>query len=84
MASKLQEPTVDEVMERRLRDYALKEEDVTNLDQGKVVLQWPRELSPESLVDFEYWIAGVLQRARRKAEKYKAMQIEKKADTGAP
>ena len=37
------------------------------LDEGKVVLLWPDELSKESFDEFEYWITGLLNRARRKA-----------------
>ena len=37
------------------------------LDEGPVVLRWPSELSPESVEELEYWVNGVLRRARRKA-----------------
>ncbi|WP_254509813.1 hypothetical protein [Anatilimnocola floriformis] len=37
------------------------------LDEGKVVLLWPDELSKDSFDEFEYWITGLLNRARRKA-----------------
>lgn len=39
----------------------------STLDEGAVVLQWPDTLSAESVKDFEYWIQGVLRRAKRKA-----------------
>jgi hypothetical protein len=37
------------------------------LDEGKVVLLWPDELSKDSFDEFEYWMKGLLKRARRKA-----------------
>lgn len=37
------------------------------LDEGPVVLTWPPELSKESVAEFEYWLAGIARRARRKA-----------------
>lgn len=37
------------------------------LDEGPAVLQWPESLSKDSFDEFEYWIKGVLRRARRKA-----------------
>jgi hypothetical protein len=37
------------------------------LDEGMVHLQWPAELSPDSVRDFEYWVQGLIRRARRKA-----------------
>ena len=39
----------------------------STLDEGPVLLQWPENLSAESVADFEYWIQGVLRRAKRKA-----------------
>ena len=39
----------------------------STLDEGAVVLQWPDTLSEASVKDFEYWIQGVLRRAKRKA-----------------
>ncbi len=37
------------------------------LDEGAVVLQWPEELSAASVMELEYWINGVLRRAKRRA-----------------
>jgi hypothetical protein len=41
--------------------------DTTNLDEGVVRLQWPGDLSAESVKEFEYWVEGLIRRARRKA-----------------
>jgi len=43
------------------------ETDRTNLPEGPVVLQWPATLTEESVDDLDYWLKGVLRRARRKA-----------------
>jgi hypothetical protein len=37
------------------------------LDEGTATMQWPDDLSPESVADFEYWVNGILRRLRRKA-----------------
>ena len=37
------------------------------LDAGPVVLTWPAELDQDSVKDFEYWVRGIIRRARRKA-----------------
>lgn len=42
-------------------------QEILMLDEGQVVLQWPTSLSQESAKDLEYWITGVLNRARRRA-----------------
>jgi hypothetical protein len=39
----------------------------TTLDEGPVRLEWPDELSQASVEEFQYWINGLLRRARRKA-----------------
>jgi len=39
----------------------------TTLDEGPVLLQMPGNLSQESVQEFEYWMAGIIRRARRKA-----------------
>jgi hypothetical protein len=39
----------------------------TKLDEGTAVLIWPDELSMESVEALEYWLNGVIRRARRKA-----------------
>jgi hypothetical protein len=49
------------------RDEPGIETERTNLPDGSVVLQWPTTLTQESVEEFEYWINGVLRRARRKA-----------------
>jgi hypothetical protein len=41
--------------------------DRTNLKEGTVVLHWPSELTEESVEELDYWLKGVLRRARRKA-----------------
>jgi hypothetical protein len=48
--------------------------DRATLDEGPVVLRWPDELSKESVEEFEYWVNGLINRAKRKAG------IAKKAD----
>ena len=42
-------------------------EDKASLDEGEVVLRWPETLSPESVEDFEYWVNGIIKRAKRRA-----------------
>jgi hypothetical protein len=37
------------------------------LDEGTAVMQWPDDLSAESVEDFEYWLKGIVRRLRRKA-----------------
>jgi hypothetical protein len=37
------------------------------LDEGAIVLQWPETLSAESVHELEYWLKGILNRAKRKA-----------------
>ena len=37
------------------------------LDEGPVKLEWPDELSAESVGEFEYWLNGLIKRAKRKA-----------------
>jgi hypothetical protein len=39
----------------------------TKLDEGTAVLTWPDELSKESVEELEYWLNGIIRRARRKA-----------------
>ena len=40
-----------------------------SLDEGQAILTMPLELSTGSLEDFEYWVAGIIKKARRRAEK---------------
>lgn len=42
-------------------------QEVLTLDEGQVTLQWPSDLSKDSAEEFEYWVRGVLRRARRRA-----------------
>lgn len=42
-------------------------EDKASLDEGSVLLRWPENLSQESVEDFEYWIKGIVKRAKRRA-----------------
>ena len=37
------------------------------LDEGMAHLHWPATLSAESVQEFEYWMKGLIRRARRKA-----------------
>lgn len=39
------------------------------LDEGAAVLVWPRDLSPDSVEDMEYWLEGVLRQIRRRASR---------------
>ena len=42
-------------------------EDKASLDEGEVVLHWPETLSSDSVADFEYWVNGIIHRAKRRA-----------------
>lgn len=37
------------------------------LDEGYAEIRWPDEIGKDSFEEFEYWLTGVLNRARRKA-----------------
>lgn len=41
--------------------------DRTTLDEGAVRLEWPDKLTPESVEEFQDWMIGRINRARRKA-----------------
>lgn len=43
------------------------EDETTNLVEGPVSLRWPKTLSETSVDELEYWLNGVIRRARRKA-----------------
>lgn len=43
------------------------EDDKKSLDEGPAVLRLPKDLSPESVDDLEYWLEGVLRRLKRKS-----------------
>lgn len=42
-------------------------EEKNSLDEGEAILIWPEELSPESVQDLEYWLMGILRKAKRRA-----------------
>ena len=42
----------------------------TSLDEGQVVLTWPSDLSMNSVEDFEYWVTGLINKAKRRAEAF--------------
>jgi hypothetical protein len=42
-------------------------QDAMTLDEGMAILHWPAELSQDSVAEFEYWMQGLIRRARRKA-----------------
>jgi hypothetical protein len=58
-ASPIQSVVQETVLGRR--------EDKASLDEGEVVLFWPETLSAESVDDLEYWLSGIIRRARRRA-----------------
>ena len=41
--------------------------EITTLDEGAVTLTLPKELSEDSVKEFDYWVQGLLRRLRRKA-----------------
>lgn len=43
------------------------DEEKTTLPEGAVVLHWPKKISAVSYEELEYWMQGLLRRARRKA-----------------
>lgn len=44
------------------------------LDEGAVNLQWPSNLSRDSVAEFQYWAFGIINRARRKAGMLKLVE----------
>ena len=42
-------------------------EEKNSLDEGEAVLIWPETLSADSVRDLEYWLKGILQKAKRRA-----------------
>ena len=42
-------------------------EEKNSLDEGEAVLIWPETLSSESVRDLEYWLQGVINKAKRRA-----------------
>jgi hypothetical protein len=43
------------------------QEEKNSLDEGEAVLIWPENLSADSVRDLEYWLQGVLRKAKRRA-----------------
>lgn len=43
------------------------QEEKNSLDEGEATLIWPENLSPESVRDLEYWLTGILNKAKRRA-----------------
>ncbi|MCA9053830.1 MAG: hypothetical protein KDA75_08330 [Planctomycetaceae bacterium] len=58
-------PFFKPVQEVLPKDGTVKEQ--TTLDEGPVLLQCPEELSEDSVRDLEYWVRGILRKARRRA-----------------
>jgi hypothetical protein len=52
--------------EKRAPQPGMKEEK-NSLDEGEATLVWPENLSPESVQDLEYWLTGILNKAKRRA-----------------
>ncbi len=48
-----------------LKDNYAKER--ITLDEGPVIIQWPSELGKNSVEDLDYWLTGLMTRAKRKA-----------------
>jgi hypothetical protein len=42
-------------------------EEKNSLDEGEAVLIWPENLSADSVRDLEYWLEGILRKAKRRA-----------------
>lgn len=42
-------------------------EEKCSLDEGEAILIWPKELSAESVQDLEYWLNGILRKAKRRS-----------------
>lgn len=53
--------------EERRQPVAGMKEEKNSLDEGEAVLIWPENLSADSVRDLEYWLTGVLQKAKRRA-----------------
>jgi hypothetical protein len=50
-------------------------EDVFNLGEGPVVLQYPETMSPESFEDFESWLKLVIRKAKRGVQADEAVRV---------
>lgn len=59
--------TASSSMQSAIHEKAGFEIERATLDEGPVVLQWPSTISKESFEELEYWLQGVIRRARRKA-----------------
>jgi hypothetical protein len=55
-------------------------QDSFGLDEGQAVLQWPTNLSAESVVEFEAWLMLIISRAKRKANKLQQTKESNEAD----
>lgn len=54
-------------VEKRVMAVSETKEEKTYLDEGEAKLILPEILSPESVDDLEYWLRGILRKARRRA-----------------
>ena len=52
--------------EKRAPQPGMKEEK-NSLDEGEATLIWPETLSADSVHDLEYWLTGILKKAKRRA-----------------
>lgn len=59
-------PTIEEI--KGVTESGMNQDTFT-LDEGQVVLQWPKVMSKESLEDFESWIKLVVKKAKRSSGK---------------
>ncbi len=41
--------------------------EVSFLDEGEAIFIWPKEISAESVQDLEYWLKGIMRKAKRRA-----------------
>jgi hypothetical protein len=44
----------------------LKRQEILSLEEGDAVLQWPANISADSMADVEEWVSFLLKRLRRK------------------
>ena len=58
---------VPRLPEEKLPPVAGMKEEKNSLDEGEAVLIWPENLSPDSVHDLEYWLTGILKKAKRRA-----------------
>lgn len=48
---------------------SITKKEVISLDEGHAILYWPETLSAESVADFEYWMTGIVNLAKRRSMK---------------